>query len=257
MMDAWASLLGLGVVREGQAMYLSGTSEVTGVISAQVRPEPGVITFPPWAGITLHAGPTQAGGASLDWLARLLGRKAADLAEGAARVTAQSPLFLPHLQGERAPLWDTTLRGTFAGLTSATGPHEMAAAVLEGVAFSARLALEALQRSAGLVPDQVRVGGGGAASDRWCQIRADVLGKTLIRVRGMDPGAMGAAVMAGVGSGALADLSAAAEALVHVDQVFQPAPTQSAIEDTRFELWQSLITQTRAINGRLAAQSHS
>lgn len=256
MMDAWASLLGLGVVREGQAMYLSGTSEVTGLISAQVRPEPGVITFPPWAGITLHAGPTQAGGASLEWLARLLGREAAELAESASRITAQSPLFLPHLQGERAPLWETALRGTFAGLTSATDPYDMAAAVLEGVAFSARLALEALQRSASVVPEQMRLGGGGAASDRWCQIRADVLGKTLLRVRGMDPGAMGAAVMAGVASGALTDLGTAAEALVHVDRIFRPDPVQCAIEEVRFHLWQTLISQTRAINASLAAPSH-
>lgn len=252
MMDAWASLLGLGVVREGQAMYLSGTSEVTGLISSQVTPEPGVITFPPWAGITLHAGPTQAGGASLEWLSRLLGHDAAELAVAAADITPQSPLFLPHLQGERAPLWDAALRGTFAGLTSATRAAEMAAAVLEGVAFSARLALEALQRSAGVVPDQVQVGGGGAASDRWCQIRADVLGKTLVRVKGMDPGAMGAAVMAGVGAGAMADLQSAAEALVHPDRVFQPDPRRVAIEERRFQLWQSLITQTRAINAALA-----
>ncbi len=252
MMDAWASLLGLGVVREGQAMYLSGTSEVTSLISAQVNPESGVITFPPWSGITLHAGPTQAGGASLEWLARLLGRDAAGLAESAAEITAQSPLFLPHLQGERAPLWEAGLRGTFAGLTSATGPEEMAASVLEGVAFSARLALEALQRSAGVVPDQVRVGGGGAASDRWCQVRADVLGKVLVRVQGMDPGAMGAAVMAGVGSGALPDLPSAAEALVHQDRVFQPDPCRQALEDRRFQLWRSLIDQTRDINAILA-----
>jgi xylulokinase len=252
MMDAWASLLGLGVVHDGQAMYLSGTSEVTGLISAQVRPEPGVITFPPWAGITLHAGPTQAGGASLDWLARLLGRGAAELAETAAEITARSPLFLPHLQGERAPLWDAALRGTFAGLTSATGPQEMAAAVLEGVAFSARLALEALQRSAGIEPDQVRVGGGGAASDRWCQIRADALGKVLVRVRGMDPGSVGAAVMAGVGSGAVADLPAAAEALVHQDRVFRPDPVGAALADQRFRLWCDLIRQTRSINAALA-----
>ncbi len=252
MMDAWASLLGLGVVREGQAMYVSGTSEVTGLISAQVRPEPGVITFPPWSGITLHAGPTQAGGASLDWLARLLGRQAVELAESAAGITAQSPLFLPHLQGERAPLWDMALRGTFAGLTSATGPQELAAAVLEGVAFSARLALEALQRSAATVPDQVRVGGGGAASDRWCQIRANVLGKPLVRVRGMDPGAMGAAVIAGVGCGAMADLPSAAERLVRTDRTFLPDPTQVALAEARFRLWQDLIHQTRSINAALA-----
>ena len=252
MMDAWASLLGLGVVREGQAMYLSGTSEVTGLISAQVTPEPGVITFPPWAGITLHAGPTQAGGASFEWLSRLLGRGVAELAESAAAVAANTPLFLPHLQGERAPLWDAALRGTFAGLTAASGPQELSAAVLEGVAFSARLAMEALQRSGGTVPAQVRLGGGGAASDRWCQIRADVFNRAMVRVKGIDPGAMGAAVLAGVGSGAMADLPTAAERLVLTDRVFLPDPAQAMLAEQRFRLWQDLIGQTRPINAALA-----
>ena len=57
----------------------------------------------------------------------------------AAPVTAATPLFLPHLQGERTPLWDAGARGVFAGVSGATGPAELAASVLEGVAFSARL----------------------------------------------------------------------------------------------------------------------
>ena len=252
MMDAWASLLGLGVVRKGQAMLLSGTSEVTGLISATVTAEAGVVTFPPWLGITLHAAPMQAGGASLDWLAGLLGQKAADLAQGAAEITATSPLFLPHLQGERAPFWDAALRGTFAGLSGATGPAELTAAVLEGVAFSARLALEALQRSGAVQPATVRLGGGGAASDRWCQIRADALNIPLARVVGKDPGAMGAAVMAGVGSGALPDLATAAERLVQMDRTFTPDPAKAQLAHDRFALWCDLITQTRSINAALA-----
>lgn len=250
LMDAWASLFGLGVARHGEAMYLSGTSEVMGMISDDLYPEPGVITFPRWAGITLHAGPTQAGGASLDWLARLTGQPAAALRP--APVHAASPLFLPHLQGERAPLWDAAARGTFAGLTSATGPEEMTAAVMEGVAFSARLALEALQRSGGLVPALLRTGGGGSASDAWCQIRADALGRPLERVRGNDPGALGAAVMAGAASGALADLPAAARALVQTDRVFPPAPQAAGLADHRFAIWQQLYRQIRPINAALA-----
>ncbi len=253
MMDAWASLIGLGVARDGQAMYLSGTSEVTGIVSAGLTPTPGVITFPRWAGITFHAGPTQAGGASLEWLSRLLGREAAGLAEGAAKIMPGAPLFLPHLQGERAPLWDVALRGTFAGLSATTGPAELTAAVLEGVAFSARLAMEALQRSGGIVPEQVRTGGGGAASDRWSQIRADVLNRPLLRVAGRDPGAMGAAVMAGVGCGAMTDLTAAAERLVQIERVFTPDPAAAALAETRFGLWQDLIAAARPVNTRLAA----
>ena len=75
-------------------------------------------------------------------MSRLLGLDFAALERtaGAARLGARSPLFLPHLEGERAPLWDAASRGAFAGLDSASGPGEMALAVMEGVAFSARLA---------------------------------------------------------------------------------------------------------------------
>ncbi|NJM82396.1 MAG: carbohydrate kinase [Tabrizicola sp.] len=251
LMDAWASLLGLGVASEGQAMYLSGTSEVLGLISPRITNEPGVITFPPWAGITLHAGPTQAGGASLDWVARLLGQEPGALARDAAGITAQSPLFLPHLQGERAPLWDPSARGAFAGLTGACGPAEIAAAVMEGVAFSARLAMEALQRSAGVIPSQIQTGGGGAASDRWSQIRADVFGRTFLRVAGRDPGATGAALMAGVGVGILPDLAQAATAMIRTDRVFTPDGAARALADDRFAIWQRLYQQLRPINAAL------
>ncbi len=252
VMDAWASLFGIGVAAEGQAMYLSGTSEVLGLISPDISGEPGVITFPAWRGITLHAAPTQAGGASLDWVARLLGQDAASLAAHAAPITPQSPLFLPHLQGERAPLWDAAARGTFAGLTTATGPAELAAAVLEGVAFSARLAMEALERSAGIIPGQIQTGGGGAASDRWCQIRADVFGRPFLRVEGRDPGALGAAVMAGVGSGVLPDLAQAATAMIRTDRVFEPDAEAKALADRRFAIWRQLYAQVRPINAALA-----
>jgi len=251
MMDAWASLFGLGVAAEGQAMYLSGTSEVLGLISQTLTDEPGVITFPRWSGITLHAGPTQAGGASLEWVARLLGQNAFTLAANAAPINRHSPLFLPHLQGERAPLWDPSARGTFAGLTTATGPAEVTAAVMEGVAFSARLAMEALQRSGGIIPSQIQTGGGGAASDRWCQMRADAFGRPFLRVAGPDPGALGAAVMAGVGSGVIPDLARAATAMIRTDRVFEPDRQAQALAEDRFALWQQLYAQLRPINAKL------
>lgn len=252
MMDAWASLFGLGVAGQDQAMYLSGTSEVLGVISARHAPEPGVITFPDWRGVRLHAAPTQAGGASLDWVARLTGTTAAEAAARAAEVTETAPLFLPHLQGERAPIWDAASRGGFAGLTGATGPGELVASVMEGVAFSARLALEAAERSAQSRPQIIRVGGGGFASDHWAQLRADVMGRPLLRVQGRDPGALGAAVMAGAGIGAMADLASAAAALVQTDRIFTPRPEAAARADHRFALWRGMYDALRPINHALS-----
>ncbi len=253
-MDAWASMFGVGVAAEGQAMNLSGTSEVLGVISATRHPVPGAITFAPWRGITLHAGPTAAGGAALDWIARVLGRtpaQAAALAED-AELRDDSPLFLPHLNGERAPLWDAQARGTFAGLTAADGAAEMVLAVMEGVAFSARLALATLEAAGGVRPVQVQGGGGGTGSDLWCCLRADAFGRPFARMAARDPGAVGALVMAGVAAGLIPDLAGAAARLVPVDRVFEPAPDGAARADRRFALWRALYDGVRPVNAGLA-----
>ena len=74
-MDAWAGMLGAAVRDQGQCVYLSGTSEILGIVSSQKAPTAGVIAFPECEGIVLHAGPTQSGGASVEWLSRLLDRK--------------------------------------------------------------------------------------------------------------------------------------------------------------------------------------
>lgn len=256
-MDAWASMFGVGVASEGQTMNLSGTSEVLGVIS-QIRstaPEAmGAITFAPWRGITLHAGPTAAGGAALDWVARLIGRSVTDAAALAEDVELRldSPLFLPHLNGERAPLWDTQARGTFAGLTAAHGPAELVLAVMEGVVFSARLSLDVLEASGGLRSEVVQGGGGGTASGRWCRMRADAFGRPFLRMEARDAGAVGATVMAGVAAGLIPDLAKAAAALVPVERVFEPDPEGVALATRRFALWRDLYAQVRPINAGLA-----
>jgi xylulokinase len=255
VMDAWAGLFGLGVAHEGEAFYLSGTSDVLGIMSGDIFPQPGIITFPNWRGLRLHAAPTQSGGASLEWAARLLGRPPQNVATVASSLPNDAPLFLPHLQGERAPLWDAASRGGFAGLTASHGPEEMAASILEGVAFSARLAFDALEKSAGVRPTILKAGGGGFASDTWAQLRADVLGRPIQRVEGRDPGAIGAAVMAGVGIGAMTDLVTATAALVKADRMFTPRPTEVARADARYALWRDLYVALRPINHSLSSLS--
>jgi xylulokinase len=226
-----------------------------GLISQVRTGEPGVITFPDWRGITLHAGPTQAGGASVDWVCRLLGRDLADLEAVAATATIRpdSPLFLPHLEGERAPLWDAQSRGAFAGLSSSTDAGILVASVMEGVAFSARLALEALERGGGVRVAQLKLGGGGAASAVWNRIRADALGRPLMKIAAPEAGASGALVMAGVASGLQGDLVAATRALVTTDGQFNPDPARAAIADERFARYRALYGALRPLHHALVA----
>ena len=255
-MDALAAMMGLGVTAEGQAMYLSGTSEVLGLISTIRTGEPGVVVFPDWRGITVHAGPTQSGGAAREWIARMLGIDHARLETLAAQtqIAANSPLFLPHLDGERAPLWTATSRAAFAGLSGASGPGEVVAAVLEGVAFSARLALEAVERSAAHLAPVLRHGGGGSRCDAWCQIRANALGRPIARVAVADAGAMGALAMGGVASGNFPDLAAATQNLVPVEKVFEPDQGFTSFAETRFAQFRELYAATAPISAALMGE---
>src|ERR1700733_3057555 len=168
-MDAWAGMFGSGVLDDGDAMYQSGTSEILGIVSSAVSPMAGVVVFPPYQDIVLHAAPTQSGGAALQWLSDMLGKTPAQVSALVAESEPGEavPLFLPHLEGERAPIWDASSRGAFARIDSAAGAAEVARSVMEGVAFSARWAFEALQKSSGHTVALANISGGGARSDTW------------------------------------------------------------------------------------------
>ena len=251
-MDAWSGLFGAGLSEEGEALYLSGTSEILGLISDQRHPTPGVISFAPCEGMTLHAGPTQSGGASVQWVAKLLSVEVNTVSELAAKADLDHvPLFLPHLEGERAPLWDSEAKGSFLGLTSSTGAPEIARAVLEGVAYSARLVFDSLSQSAGREAHIIHHSGGGSRSDLWCQIRSDVLQKPLKRTRTSDAGVLGAALIAGVGIGQFESLKRATRDFVHYDRIFEPDVTTKARHDKRYFAYQLAYEQLKAVNRAL------
>jgi xylulokinase len=249
-MDAWAGILGAGAVAEGDAAYLSGTSEVGAIVARARIPTPGVIAFPDCEGITLHAGPTQAGGASVGWLAGVIGRSADEIfgLAAASDFERPAPIFLPHLQGERAPLWDIAARASFSGLDASMGAPEMARATLEGVAYSVRLLLEALEASSGRKTTRLYHAGGGARSDLWCQIRADILNREIDRRVGLDSGVIGAAMLAGVGTGLFASIGEAAANLARRDRIFEPSVARRALYDDGFERYKDLYRRLKGFS---------
>jgi xylulokinase len=249
-MDAWGGMFGTGVAADGDAMYQSGTSEIPGIVSSVVNPTPGVILFPPYEGIVMHAAPTQTGGAALAWFGKVLGRGPEEMSALAGGIEPSSavPLFLPHLMGERAPIWDSASRGVFARMDNRAGAPEMVRAVMEGVAFSVRWAFEALQASAGRRVEVVNIGGGGSRSDVWCQIRADALGMVLRRAAAPEAAAIGAAMLAGVGSGVMPSIVAASRELVQFDATFEPDAGKVGYYAEKFGKYRELYEALRAFN---------
>ena len=254
-MDAWTGLLGAGGTVEGAGVYLSGTSEILGVTSQKVVPTPGIVVFPECAGLRIHAGPTQSGGAAQSWFCQTFGLNSAAMAALAASSDPDrpAPVFLPHLQGERAPLWNPDLRAAFLGIDAQTNLADLARAVYEGVAFSARLVLERLEHSAARRNDLLNCGGGGFQTDLWNQIRADVLGRGLRRLSVTDPGLVGAAATAACGIGLFPDLASACGQIARYDVTYAPDPARQARYNDLFALFQDAIAANASFNARLVA----
>lgn len=177
-------------------------------------------------GLFAPTATTQAGAASLSWLADALacGLVPAELAAEASGVRAGEDglFFLPHLLGERTPWWNPDASGTFAGLRPAHGRAHLARAVMEGVGLALALCRDALADGDHEVRP-VSVIGGGANSDAWLQVFADLWGVPVQR-RAVTTGAtaLGAAVTGLVGLGRT-DFTVARDR-APVTATFEPRP---------------------------------
>ena len=253
-MDAWASLYGSGLTGPGRGFQISGTSEVVGLLSTECHPTPGVVSFPPVDNLYLHAGPTQAGGDALRWLSQAMYEDMDTiLNEASARVPLRVPLvFLPHLMGERAPLWDSTARGTFCGLTKSHTRADMTLALFEGVGFSARHLTEELEKAAGFTCDHLCLSGGAANIDLWCQIKADTMGRTLQRLENINAGPLGAALIAMMGIGAYDSMQDAMASAVRVEKTFEPDAGARDWYDTLYRIYRDTYNSLTSVFSNLS-----
>jgi xylulokinase len=209
--DALAGILATGALHhERRGFVLTGTSEIIGISRLPCPGAEGLYRVPATIldlhGLELHYGPTQAGGACLDWLAKLLDKtpeQTLDLLEG--RAGPSSILFRPYLHGERTPYWDHQLSASFEGLRAEHGAPDLAHAVLQGVALQERLVLECAER--GLTAREVVLAGGAARDPRWNRLRADILQRPILVMSDMESTLRGVALLAWAALGAL-DLKA-------------------------------------------------
>lgn len=225
-MDSWATAVGSGAVAPGQAYDIAGTSEVVGLLTRKRVAVPGLVSLR-WSETAWQiGGPTQAGADCALWCHsafRLRGRMAQAVERVGKRLpSAERPIFLPYLAGERTPVWRADARGAFHNLARGTGPDDFLWSVMEGVAMAVRDILGVAIGGSGEAAAELRVAGGGARSDAWCQMKADVLGLPVLRAAELETGVTGAAIAAAVGLGLHPDLAAAAAAMVKVGRRFEP-----------------------------------
>lgn len=159
-------------------------------------------------------------------------------------------IFTPWLNGERTPFDSTTLRGVLYNISMTTGTDTILRAVLEGVAYNTRWSLGYVEKFIGRKMDTLNMVGGGAKSDAWCAIFADVLQRRIRKVK--DPigaNARGAAYIAAVGLGHIRfdDIPG----LTEYEAEFEPDPKNRDIYDLLFREFVEIYRKNKPIFFRL------
>lgn len=154
--------------------------------------------------------------------------------------------FLPYLMGERSPHNDVSARGAFIGMRPDTTRKEMTLAVLEGVAFALRDCVEVV-RSNGLAITRTKICGGGAKSEIWKKIIANVLNLPVATV-GIEEGpAYGAAILAMVGAGEYKDISEATAAIVKTKDVVLPDPIIATAYQEKYRVFRQAYPALKGV----------
>jgi xylulokinase len=261
--DLCCSALGMGVIGGGMAMYLMGsffsmvpTFNAIPLTSLMLSEglDMGCHVVP---GAFVSVLYNQSGGAVLRWFAdtvvplekREVQKRGLSIYTELLAEMPEEPtdlIGLPHFAPAGPPHLGERLPGGVLGLLSATSRGELIKGLLEGTTYFFADGVERL-RKAGISIKGCRVAGGGARSDRWLQLSADILGLPLERVPISDPAMVGAAMLAGVGSGAYAGFEQAATVVVKVEQRFEPQAHRVAFYRTQLERYRELVSLLREL----------
>ena len=255
--DQAAGAVGNGVVESGIVSSTIGSSGVVFAFTEQPNLDPRgrMQTFCHAVPGKWHVmGVTQGAGLSLRWFRdqcggaeMLVGRHVGEdpyelLTKEAARAEAgcEGLLFLPYLMGERAPHLDPNAKGVFFGLTGRHVRSHMIRAIMEGVAFSLRDSLEIIQKEMGIPVTQVRASGGGARSELWRQIQADIFRTEIVTINSTEGPAYGAALLAAVGAGFYDSVEDACRNAIRVVERTEPMADNEALYDDYYGIYRDL-----------------
>jgi glycerol kinase len=196
-------------------------------------------------------GSVFVGGAVVQWLRDGLGaiRSSAEVQALAASVPDTGGVMLvPAFTGLGAPYWNPEARGTITGITRGTTTAHIARAALESIAFQSAALLEAMGRDAvahgGAAVRELRVDGGACANDLLMQFQADLLGIPVVRPAVIETTALGAAYLAGLGTGLYSN-TAELSSQWRAQQRFEPTLSRDAAR-ARMAQWEHAVRQTTA-----------
>jgi xylulokinase len=231
--DGQAAGLGVNALSTESAYLNLGTAVVAGIYGQQYKTSPAFRTMSSCAesGYYFECS-LRAGTFAVDWLIksilkidpqrqpgiyRQLEREARTVAAG-----SDGLLFLPYLCGAMNPYWDMSARGAFAGLSASHHRGHMYRSILEGIAFEQLFAILSVEKAIDRKVHNLIAIGGGAASDLWRHIFADITGKNICIPKHTEASALGAAIAAAVGAGWYPSFQEAADAMTGILKTIPP-----------------------------------
>ncbi len=249
--DVQSAAIGSGAVGDFEGHLYVGTSSwlTCHVPFKKTDLLHGIASIPsPLPGKYIVADEQEVAGGCLEWLRehaletgddlRALDALAAGVAPGSNGV-----IFTPWLNGERTPVDDHTLRAGWHNLSLATTRADLVRSVLEGVAYNSRWLLTTVEKFVGRPFPWLHFVGGGAQSELWCRIMADVLQREIRQVEHpIRANARGAALVAGIALGRIGVDDLARN--VRIAATFRPEPANAAVYDERYAEFRVLHRQT-------------
>lgn len=252
--DVPSSTIGAGAVKPGMACTVLGTTCHNSFVIPQPSFEPpdvGLLFALPES-LWLRTMVNLTGTPNLDWtIEQFCGLEASqaasrrELFEIVQTLAQQSSpgangvIYHPYLNpvGVIAPFVEPTARAQFFGITNSHTRHDLLRAVYEGVALAIRDCYDAIG-----IPEEIRLVGGGAQSEFWCQIIADCTGSRIVIPKGSEFGAKGAALLAAVGLHWFDNIAKAARATVSIGRTYQPNPDVKAVYDAVYATYRQIRT---------------
>ena len=224
--DQIAGAIGAGVVKKGVISEMTGTTMVVFVPTDEIpeyNPDSKTPCHINYDGKYCLLAWTPTAGIALKWFKNNFCEdfKFSDLDKLAEKVPEGSagPTFLPYLCGATMPKYNPDAKGVFYGITMEHTRGHFVRSILESVACMLKASLNYIKADC----KEIRTMGGGAQSPLWCQIKADMTGKTLVTLKNDETACLGSAILAGIGAGVFESVEKAVEIAVKLNKVYKPS----------------------------------
>lgn len=264
--DQTAGAIGMGSIKPNQVTSLIGTAGVVSANTSRAKPDPkGKLMC--WAhavpGIWQNLGVMQTSGATLRWFRNNVDVEKIHQNENqeagyeeyncwASEVPpgSEGMLFLPYLEGERTPHWNSKARGIFFGISTNHEKQHFIRAIMEGVGFSLKDSINLIE-DLGTEITKIRVTGGGYRSKVWRQIVADITEKEIQYSNVQEGSAFGVAILSAVGTGIYSGFKQAIEETTSIAETTLPREDNFGVYRKLHEIYQKLYEQNKGLYDEL------